>query len=316
MNGAPGNEPLQLRPLGLGEILDRAITLFVRNFPTFALIGLAYVIPLMIMQYFATASSAASFAQLLEQIQHPGRVPAAGMSAFPWNWIIASFAFTLVCSPFVNVAYASAVARAYRGSTLDWRECYATGLRRAGSILLNTFLSLVLFIFVTFGAAVIFGIFFGVLAVTVRGAPVLGVVLAVIAIAGTLAFCFLLGVLYLALAFSIYGIAIEDLRLHEALSRGFARIFTRTEIGKALLICLAFFAVYLGNFLVSAGLSLLLNGVVRVHLLDTVAQGILDLCFFGFLATLLAVYYFDVRVRREGLDIQRVLDDLDASSVT
>ncbi|HEV3154783.1 MAG TPA: hypothetical protein VGZ02_13335 [Candidatus Baltobacteraceae bacterium] len=303
-----------LRPLSLGELLDRAVTLFVRNFPAFALIGIVYVVPLMVMQYFVSESSAGSYQQLLDQIQHPNRTQPATLSSFPWGWIIALFTFSSVCAPFVVSAYASAVAAVYRGRVPDWRAAYSAGLQHAGSILAGELLCGVAIFVGIFTWAFGFGILVGVAAVLVRASAVLAAIVGIIGGLGGIAWLLLVAVGYLALWFSILAIPVEDAGVGTAFARGFRRIFTRNELGRAVLVCLCFLAIYFCNFLLSAGITLIVDGIVRLRVLDTIAQGVLQLCFLGFFGTLLAVYYFDVRVRREGLDIQTRLDELDASA--
>ena len=67
---------MELRPLGFGEIFDRAITLYVRNFLPFFAIVLVLIVPLGIVQYSLDSSqSAQSYAAidtLMRVLQHPG----------------------------------------------------------------------------------------------------------------------------------------------------------------------------------------------------------------------------------------------------
>jgi hypothetical protein len=42
---------VELRPLSIGEIFDRAVTLYVRNFVLFSLMMLTFIIPSAIGQY-------------------------------------------------------------------------------------------------------------------------------------------------------------------------------------------------------------------------------------------------------------------------
>jgi len=68
-----------LRPLGLGEMLDRAVTLCVRHFALFSLIFVVYAIPLAVLQYFGTADQAKMFGPLTDIL----RAQAAGKSIDP-----------------------------------------------------------------------------------------------------------------------------------------------------------------------------------------------------------------------------------------
>lgn len=50
---------IELRPLGIGEILDRAVTLFVARFASIVLILAAYTVPIAIVEYIGTPDFAA-----------------------------------------------------------------------------------------------------------------------------------------------------------------------------------------------------------------------------------------------------------------
>jgi len=301
-----------LRPLSLGETLDRAVTLVVRHARSFALTGLVYVLPLAVMQYFIRKTTAGSYQQLLAQIQgHPSN---PDLAAFPWGWFAALIAFSSVFVPFVVTAYAAAVAALYSGRAPDWRPAYLPGLRKAGSILLAEVICGAILVGAVMAGSFALVISTSIVILIARFAAPIGIVLGIIAALAMIAFALFVGAVYLALWFAVLAIALEDTGVTAAFSRGFARIFARGEFGRALLMCLSFFAIYLMNFMLSAGVSMLLLTSAKLQPLDVVLQGVLQLFFLALFATLLGVYYFDVRVRREGLDIQRQLEELDAAA--
>ena len=57
---------MELRPLGFGEIFDRAITLYIRNFLPFAGIVAVVVLPIAVLQYFIDTSSMTQFDQAMK----------------------------------------------------------------------------------------------------------------------------------------------------------------------------------------------------------------------------------------------------------
>ena len=65
---------MELRPLGFGEIFDRAITLYIRNFVPFAAIVMVLVVPLAILQYFLDLSSQPQLDALVRIFTHPERI--------------------------------------------------------------------------------------------------------------------------------------------------------------------------------------------------------------------------------------------------
>src|SRR5580704_12143566 len=83
--GLPGPKPrraMELRPLGFGEIFDRAVTLYIKNFVPFAAIVLVLIVPLGIFQYVLDASAQPSFDAILQALQHPGRAPTQQVPSF------------------------------------------------------------------------------------------------------------------------------------------------------------------------------------------------------------------------------------------
>jgi hypothetical protein len=67
---------------------------------------------------------------------------------------------------------------------------------------------------------------------------------------------------------------------------------------------------------VSMAVSGIVLGIVHVAALNSIAQGIVTLISTAFLGLLIAVYYFDVRVRREGLDMQAEIERLATPATT
>ncbi|HKU82092.1 MAG TPA: hypothetical protein VJP76_07970, partial [Candidatus Tumulicola sp.] len=66
---------MELRPLGFGEIFDRAVTLYVRNFPSFFAIVLVLIVPLGVVQYFIDSSQSTQIDAMLNAIRHPNAKP-------------------------------------------------------------------------------------------------------------------------------------------------------------------------------------------------------------------------------------------------
>ena len=307
-------EPVLLRPLGIGEIFDRAVTIYVRNFLLFAMISAFVVVPISIVNYFATDRQSGAYAQILDQIQHPARstsqVPTLPFS--PWFGIL--IGVSLLLTPFMYVAMAAALGRIYSGAPGDWRSAYRTALRHAGGVIMTTVVQM----FILAGAA-----FVGVFALSlslvaafllIRFAPVLGVIAIILSALLFLAYIVALMLCYLAMALAFDAIGIEEASFGAAISRSFARVFNRVELGKATLVCLAFAAVQIGLLVVSVAGAALIEAVVHQTALQALFSGVVTLISTGFIGVLIAVYYFDVRVRREGLDMQAAIDQLQATS--
>jgi hypothetical protein len=305
----PAGEPVALRPLSLGEIFDRALTLYVRNAALFTLIALVLVLPLAVVQYFIGLHESDSFSQLLAQIQHPGSVPAQKAGGVETALAIAMVVLAVVLNAFAVVAIAAAVGRLYRAQAVDWRACYAQALRRSAAIVVTLLAEI----------ATLFAVFFaGIFAVTavlvvaflfVRASAPLGVIAAIAgAIVGVAWFIAIL-LCYVAYGFAFDALGVEGAAVGQAIASGFARVFNRSELLRAVLVCLALLVIYLGFAIVSITLAATLE-TMHLHLVNVAVNAVLSLISTALLGVLLAVYYFDVRVRREGLDMQAELEGL------
>lgn len=308
--GAP-LEPVALRPLGVGEIFDRAVTLYVRNFLLFTIIAAFVVVPVSVVQYFVAVQRGGAWAQILDQVTHPSHATNATVPGFG-PWFLLLVAISVVCSPFMYVAMAAALGRIYQGRPTDWREAYAVSLRHAGGILATVIVQMAILLSAAFAGAFAIVLAFVAAFMLVRFVAPIGVVMVILATVLIAAYLIGLMLCYLTMALAFDAIAIEEASFSQALSRSFARVFNRSELGKAMLICLAFLAVELGLTIVIAVLDGLMESFLHQPIVETIFQGVVSAITTGFIGVLIAVYYFDVRVRREGLDMQTAIDQLQA----
>lgn len=302
-------EPALLRPLSLGEIFDRAVTLYVRNFVPFVLIALVIVVPMAILQYFAGMRDGATFVQLMAQIQHPHKGPLPAATAADTGLAFGMIAAAIVLGAFAVVAIAAAIGEIYRGRRAEWNACYGYALRRTGAILLTLLCEMSVIVLVVFAGAFVMGGIFVAAFLLVQSSPALGIAAFVAAALFALLWVAALLLCYLAFAFAFNALAIEGAPVGAAISRGFSRIFNRSELLRAVLICLALMAIYLGLSVVSLSVAAVFESL-HLHLLNVVVSALISLVSTSFLGILLAVYYFDVRVRREGLDMQTQIEGL------
>lgn len=308
-------EPSLLRPLSLGEIFDRAVTLYVRNFALFACIALVVVVPMAILQYFAGLQESANWAQILAQVQHPGKAPVAQQSGGEEAFAFGTIALAVVLGAFSMVAIARAIGALYRGERVEWGACYAVALRRTGAVALTLASEVLLFICLILTGGFAMGLVMVAAVFAVRASVPLGV--AAFAALAAIVLLWLAGMLlsYLAFAFAFNAIGVEEVRFGTAIGQGFSRIFNRTEFLRALVICLALVAIYLGLTIVSVSLAAVLE-MMKLHVLYVLVSALISLVTTAFIGILMAVYYFDVRVRREGLDVQAQIEELQPAVTT
>ena len=133
-----------LRALSIGEIFDRAVTIYVRHFVVFTLIVLTLLVPLGILEYLFTDSSTNSLTQLIQQVEHP-TAHLATYSPAQYGALFLLAAVALIFSPFTNNAVATGVATIYAGRTPTYRDGYARVLRRWAPLVGTMFLCLLIF---------------------------------------------------------------------------------------------------------------------------------------------------------------------------
>lgn len=312
MNAA-GDRAALLRPLTLGEIFDRAVTLYVRNFVPFSLIALVVIVPTAILHYFAGLHASSTFTELLRQIENPKSAVAPAAAGTDGLFALASVGVSILLGSFASVAVAAAAARLYDAQSIDWGACYGRALSRAGSILVVLAIEIMLMLVVIFAGGIAMGLAFFVAALAVSGSVLLGVVAFVAAAIVVLIWLVFLVLCYFAFAFAYNALGVEPENLFSAMGSGFSRIFNRGEVLRACLVALAFVAMYAGLFIVQISVAAVFEAM-GLHILNVAITAVISLVTFSFLAILLVVYYFDVRVRREGLDMQAQMDHLEAGA--
>ncbi len=302
-----------LRPLGIGEIFDRAVTLYVRHFVAFTLMVLTLLAPLAVVQYFALPSQADSLATTIGQIEHPEKKPQPPFTSQQLSALVAIALVAIVFAPFVNNAVAIGVARVYSGAEPSYGVSFATVFRRwaplLGTAMLNVLILLGVYLAMVIGIVMLttVGILF------VRSALPLAVAVFLFAIVAFVAVFLLLLMMIMAYAFAMYSTSLEDASPSRAIGLAYRRIFNRREFKKALLMTLAYVGLQVGVLTLSSTVGLVLLFTLKSYALELVVNTLASAMMSAFVTILLAVYYYDVRTRSEGLDLETDLARLTAA---
>lgn len=306
---------MELRPLGFGEIFDRAITLYIRNFVPFALIVGVMIVPLAVLQYFVDVSSIPQFDLMMKILTHPGKTPPPPvMPAFMRDpatmaLFIALITIVYLLLPFAFNACAVGIARIYRGRTVDFAACYKASLKRWPAVIGLLFIELGLFLVWYFTFVILSVVCMLVAIAFARVSPALAILVGFVLLLVVLAALLSIAPLVVAFSFAMYAIVIEERPIFAAIGVGFSRVFNRQEIWRSLL-----FSIAAG--LIMAGASMIVSALLMVAMalhwvvLEVVLTSVFRAAIAPFSAVLLAVYYFDVRIRREGFEIEAGLDRL------
>jgi hypothetical protein len=289
-----------LRSLTIGEIFDRAVTIYVRNFAVFSSIVLALLLPLGVLNYLAFPDRPTDITAILS-----GRVAQTQPnSASVLGTLALLILVVLSCSPFVNNAVALGVAALYRGERPSFVKSFAASFRRWPAVLGTVFLCLMIGLGAYLAVAVVAGVAFGIGFAIYSGSKAAGIVVFVFAGILLLAILFAFVLLVVAFVMALYATAIERMGPASAIGSAFRRTFASTELKKSSLIALSYLALNVGVLLVSGTLGVLALTLLKSEILQLAITTVFNTAFTSFAAIMLAVYYFDVRTRAEGLDLE------------
>jgi hypothetical protein len=274
----------ELRPLGVGEVLDVAIKLFLRNAGTLLIAVAVVVVPveLMLVPLFTSALPAPSgpfLGTAPEDVDVDGGRVAVVVAATLVGAIL-SFVATTVAT----AACYKAVGDAYLGSRPDWRSSLAFAGSRLGPVLWVTLLATAI--------------------------PILICVFIVTIPVGIW--------LLVAWSLALPALLAEGVRGFGALSRSRALVKGRWWRTFATLL-LAFILLLVVQGIVSTLLALLVvtnlgDSGFAVTLLNQVVTAIGTVLTTPFFAAVVVVLYFDLRVRKEGFDLALLAQGIGASA--
>src|SRR5579863_4850658 len=131
---------MEVRPLDLGDIFDRAINLYRRYFGAFSGIAIVAILPVAVLQYFALTLEAPQLDSLRAVWQHPERLGTHSMpplfdSPATVSITILSVLIGYVAMSFAVCAVAVAASQAYRNESISIGVAYRTVLARWPAIL-------------------------------------------------------------------------------------------------------------------------------------------------------------------------------------
>jgi hypothetical protein len=254
---------LDLRPLSVGEILDRTFTLYRRNFKLF--VGIT-ALPQLI-------GLAASLARIFTLGNNNSRLSLISIVA-----LLASVLVLLLVSMYSQAASFLAVNDLYLGRPVTASDCLRRALDHISTVFVVTILT---------GLAVLAGAIF-------------------LIIPGIWIFCRLIVALPAAL--------IEQRVGSDAVSRSWH--LTRDNAGRAFVIALLYFVIAIAAgmlFQLPLGIAVVVyrNNPAMLQMWTAVSQvgeAIINILVTPIFMIATSVFYFDLRVRKEGFDLQMMLD--------
>jgi len=302
----------ELRPLGAGELLDRAVTIFVRQFVPIVVVIALTLVPTTILSAIANPHAGQVFSEFGQLMSSLGDPTASQRAAQRLSEADRSsgFAFLIVFLAVVVrlvmwSAIVAVVAAAYAGSRVTIGQAYRIGLQRwlAQVIVALTFTVMGILVLIPVFIAYIL-VVIAVVALAafhlVVATVVVGVVLGLAIVAAL--------IIVSAWVFMTYELAsvavVTELpnpmsAISVALRRGFARGMKRRTIVGGLVV----FAISQIGTLPLLALGGIAATLTHIDALYFAVVGAGSVLLEGLVAAFVIVFAVDVRVRREGLDI-------------
>jgi hypothetical protein len=270
--------PARLRPLSVGETLDVAIKICIAHWKTLLVTVLVVVVPVEVVSTIITADSTTASFDLNSDTSDQSTENLDQQL----GGIAISTVLRIVAVLLVSAACFRIIAQAYLGERTDWRSSLGFAVKRTGPLLW-------------------LGLLYG-----------LGLAL------GVLLLFFGTVWLYIAFAFAVPVLFVEDLHGRKALGRSFTLVRGRWWRTFAV-IALGFL---LGSFVSSIVQAIFVVGIIAdsgndaLVLTLSALAGIVGLAISTpFQAALLTVVYFDLRVRKEGFDLELLAREMAGESV-
>jgi hypothetical protein len=318
-----------LRPLSIGELFDRAVSIYFRHIVVFSAILLAIVAPIALFQFLQltlTHNLLDAYLNIFDSaLKHPSTPPdltkldeavkaqspyaeMASLALSGLTWLFSFFAL-----PLANAAVVSGVSRAYLGLPVRFKLCYQDAVRRWGHALLLTLLWLI--VLVVFLLFMFFGMVLAAVFIAALGAALQTfgfIVGGIIGLLLGLAVVSLVVMSYMAFASSFIACVLENVDPIRAFTLGITRIFGGGMFRRSFVVAVFMAFVFIGVSIVAGFLDLLTLYFTKSWFLYIAIAQVLNVLYVAFAFVLVSIYYYDIRIRREGFDLQLLADQLSA----
>jgi hypothetical protein len=300
-----------LRPLGVGERIDAAIKIVRKNFLTFAKAALAIAVPAAVVVVLIVLTMLASATSLFSSADSTGGATTGFVvnshgrdlaTLFGGLFVLEIFS-VLVFTLIIAVAY-RIVGNAYLGQPTGWRDAVVFGLKRLHSVIW-----IELLIALAAGVAGL-AVFLAIALLVAAHAGGITVAVGVVLGIG----CFVAELWWwVATSLAVPTLMLEGIGGTKAIRRSLALVRNNwwTTFGT---LALAYLLGYVGIFILETLVRFLL-GLLGGGLVVLAAEGgVISLLTYmvtaSFLAAIFIVITIDLRVRKEGFDIQLLASQL------
>lgn len=301
-----------LRPLGAGELLDRAVTIFVRYFVPIVVVLAVAIVPLIAFEAFVSPRSGHVFSDMgrvFSSAGNPAATRAAQKAVESDSPAFGITALLIVVSMCVRLlewsAILTVVSNAYAGASTTLGQAYRVGLQRWPQQLLIA----VVFGVLGFIAAIPLLILYVILIFAVIALAALHVTAAAVAVGILGGLIVIVGFVGLAswifMTYQLAAVAVvtETRNAIDAIGLGLRRGAAKGMRRRTIVGGIVIFLVSEGGALPLIGIAAVATMLTHVDALYFAVLGAGSVLLEGLVAAFVVVYAVDVRVRREGIDI-------------
>ncbi len=302
--GSPG-----LQPLGVGERIDAAFKAYFANFSSNVRAVLVVALPFGLLEAIIATSSAPSGPLVSTTTNVFGQQQVHVHDL--WTYLAGILAVTVisaVVSLWVSATSTLIVGSRYVGEPISWRDALRHAFGRLGSML---WIFLLLFLAYVVPFVVVGGVAVVLFAVH---ATVVGIVVAVVGGLGYLAFVVWF---YTAQSLAVPTLMLENIRGVQAIRRSIqlSRTTWLSMFGTLFLAALIVgFATAVLSALIAAVTAFAHNDTTLSLVLQTIERAVVLVLLTPFTATVLVVLAIDMRVRKEGYDLELLANQLRSPS--
>jgi hypothetical protein len=286
-----------LRPLSVGEILDAGIKIYTRHWKVLFAITATIIVPLHILTFGLTLVMVRQLDELqdfvVEDFDPTVLYTLIGV-------LLLSGLVSLLALLVVNAATLRAVADGYMGLTPDRATSLSLALKRVGTLVGNSILQ-VLAIGGVFVVPIV------ILAVAAAADGTGGAGLALLGLLGFLAAGLVAIWLGISWTVAVPTIMVEKTGATEALGRSLRLIRGRWWPVFGVVVLVAVIRWVIGAVVGAASSAIAFAEPDNLFLaagVDTIQSMLTDIVLLPFAAAVVAVLYFDLRVRKEGFDLE------------
>ena len=296
-----------LRPLGVGERIDAAFKAYRSNFRTMAKALVIVVVIGAVIEALITVSMTAT-SPIVTHVGINGNTTTIDYNGL-WTFFAGLGLIGLISwllGMWASATCIQIVGTSFVGREVDWRQARSRATRRLGSL---TWLAILVTCLII-GAGIVLlapGVLLNVAGLTVPGA-----ILTVIGSLAWFVFAIWFGV---AQILAVPTLVLEDYRGLRAIRRSFALVKGTwwSVFGTLILMELIILLVYLATGIVFAIFTLLTRHNEAANFVRTVVQTSATLIIATpFTATIYAILAIDMRIRKEGFDLELLAQELES----